>query len=108
MRILLVQWQFLLIFLWKRVKNLNLMVFVPFYQQLFIFNNKNEIVCEYFGVDYVITIPEILVNFLELLFITFTFLYFTHWRLRSISLLKKTITIHPDKTTSSKDQGLTF
>ena len=34
------------------------MVFVSFYQQLYIFNNKNEIVREYFAVDYVMTIPE--------------------------------------------------
>ena len=102
MWILLIQLQFLPIFLWKCVKNLNLMVFASFYQRLYIFSNKNEIIREYFLVDYVITISEILVKFLELLFINFTFLYFTHWRLRSISLLKKTITVHLDKNTSER------
>ena len=34
------------------------MVFVSLYQRLYIFNNKNEIVREYFVVDYVMTIPE--------------------------------------------------
>ena len=45
------------------------MVFVSLYQRLYIFNNKNEIARKYFVVDYVITIPEILLKFLKLLFI---------------------------------------
>ena len=49
------------------------MVFVSFYQRLYIFSNKNKIIREYFLVDYVIPISEILVKFLELLFINFTF-----------------------------------
>ena len=63
MCILLIQLQFLPIFLWKCVKNLNLMVFVSFYQRLYIFSNKNEIIREYFLVDYVITISEYSLNF---------------------------------------------
>ena len=59
MCIFLIQLQFLPIFLWKCVKKLNLMVFVSFYQRLYIFSNKNEIIREYILVDYVITISEI-------------------------------------------------
>ena len=51
MCIFLIQLQFLPIFLWKCVKKLNLMVFVSFYQRLYIFSNKNEIIREYFLVD---------------------------------------------------------
>ena len=39
------------------------MVFKSLYQRLYIFNSENEIVREYFVVDYEITIPEILINF---------------------------------------------